>query len=143
MWRKIVVLLVLSMGTVAVVSCRKCIKDNEPRECVIRITEPADGDSVPWRPFVEGTVTNPDAKVRVVVHPMKIPDRWVQPDVTVDEDSTWKVQIYIGEPGSAHVGEHFEIMAFANPKKKLPEGKVLKKWPKAQCKSQVVEVIRR
>lgn len=109
----------------------------------LRITEPPDNTPVPERPFVKGTVADPNAEVWVIVHPMEVSDYWVQPGVTVKEDGTWKVKIYVGRPGTVDAGKHFEIMAVANPELELKEGDVLSGWPKALWKSQVIEVIRR
>jgi hypothetical protein len=113
------------------------------QELTIRITAPADGAEVPHRPFVEGTVTDSKVEVRVIVHPMETSDYWVQPLVTVRENGKWKVMIYIGRPGMIDVDKHFEIIAVANPKFGLEEGKVLNNWPEARAKSQVIEVIRK
>lgn len=109
----------------------------------LRITMPADQARVPERPLVEGTVADPKAKVRVIVHPMEVSDYWVQPSVSVRKDGTWKVMIYIGRPGGLDVGKRFEVMAVANPKLPLKEGNVLSGWPDAQWKSQVIEVTRK
>jgi hypothetical protein len=109
----------------------------------LRITSPLDKSQVTERPFVEGTVSDPNATVWVIVHPMEVSDYWVQPSVTVKEDGMWKVKIYIGRPGRIDIGKHFEIMASANMKSKLKEGDVLAGWPEAQGKSQVIEVTRR
>lgn len=109
----------------------------------LRITEPRDSTSVFERPFIKGTVTESSTKVWIIVHPMEVSDYWVQPNVTVREGGTWKVIIYIGRPGTIDVGKQFEIMAVANPKVSLFEGKVLNEWPEAQAKSQVIEVIRK
>jgi hypothetical protein len=77
------------------------------------------------------------------VHPMAVADYWVQQQITVRGDGTWRVIIHIGRPGTIDVGKYFEIMAVANPKIKLKEGNILKEWPAAQAKSQVIEVIRK
>lgn len=135
MWRKTVTLLVLFIGTVSVVSCQN--------EVSIRITKPKDGSSVPERPYVKGRVADPDAEVWVIVHPMEVSDYWVQPNVTVKRNGTWKVKIHIGRPGNADVGKQFEIVAVANPQERLKEGKILSGWPEAQWKSQVIEVTRK
>ncbi len=46
-------------------------------------------------------------------------------------------------PGGADVGKLFEIMAVADPKKKLNVGDVLKDWPEAKAKSRVIDVTRK
>ena len=107
----------------------------------ITITSPRDGDSVAARSFVEGTVSDPQSKLWVVIHPMKVSSFWVQPDVSVKEDGAWKVMAYFGR--AADKGEHFEVIAIANPKKQLKEGEILDGWPEAQWSSKAVEVTRK
>ena len=109
----------------------------------LRITTPVENDALGELPFVEGTVSDPNAKVWVIVHPMEVSDYWVQPPVTVKDGGKWKVQIHIGRPGAADIGKHFEIMAIANPTADLKSGDKLKAWPSAKWKSQVVEVVRK
>ena len=133
MWRKIAFLIILFVGIISIVS----------GQSNINITEPKDGDSVPWRPYVKGTVSDPDSEMWVIVHPMDVSDYWVQPRLSVKREGSWKVKIYIGQPGYSDVGKQFEIRAVANPTRKLNEGDVLKYWPEANWKSQIIEVIRK
>ncbi len=109
----------------------------------IWITEPKTGATVPERPYVAGKVANPNAAVWVVVHPMEVSDYWVQPQLTVNRDGAWRVDIYVGRPGTVDAGKRYEIMAIANPKRPLKEGDVLRFWPDAESKSEVVEVVRK
>lgn len=109
----------------------------------LHISVPPDGAHVPELPFVEGTVSDRQARVWVIVHPMQQADFWVQQKATVRENRTWRLQIHIGRPGSVDVGQHFEIMAIANPKIDLTEGDIKHDWPESQGKSQVIEVIRK
>ena len=109
----------------------------------IVINSPQDGARVPGQPIVEGVISDERAEVWVMVHPMVTSDYWVQPRVTIRRGGVWRVQVYIGRPGSIDVGKHFEVMAVANPKEALREGKVLGTWPYAQWRSDVIEVIRR
>lgn len=64
----------------------------------LRIKVPVQNERVPERPFVERTLSDPKATVWVIVHPMEISNYWVQPTVSVMENSTWKVKIYVGRP---------------------------------------------
>lgn len=121
----------------------KKLKELEVAKAPLRITAPSDGAKVPERPFVEGTVADPKAKVWVIVHPMDVSDYWVQPSLTPKKDGTWKVKIYTGRPGKIDVGKKFEIRAVASPEVKLKDGDVLSGWPEAKWKSQVIEVIRK
>ena len=117
------------------------LAENKGDKVTVRISAPSDGAKVGERPFIEGTVSDPDAEVWVVVHPTAVTDYWVQPAVTVKENGKWKVQVHIGRPGR-DIGKHFEIRAFANPEGELTNGLKLAKWPKAEAKSNLIEVIR-
>jgi hypothetical protein len=121
----------------------KKLKELEAPKAMLRITAPSDDAEVSERPFVEGTVADPKAKVWVIIHPMEVSDYWVQPSVAVKENGTWKVVIYIGRPGRIDVGKKFEIMAVANPNVKLSEGDILSGWPEAEARSDVIEVTRK
>lgn len=118
-------------------------KLEELKRLEINIIKPKDGGSVSERPYVRGTVADPNAKVWVIVHPMEVSNYWVQPRVSVKKDGTWKVCIYVGRPGSVDVGKHFEIMAVANPKSKLKEGDILNEWSEARWESEIIEVVRK
>jgi len=109
----------------------------------IAIIEPKEGDSIPERPFIRGSVADPNAKVWVIVHPTEVSDYYVQPIVSVKKDGKWQVSVYIGRSGNVDRGKHFEIMAVANPKTNISEGQVLKGWPDAEMKSDFIEVIRK
>lgn len=114
----------------------------EDEERQLRITAPADRAKVPERPVIRGKVLDPEIEVWLVVHPTEISEYFVQPRITVRENGDWRVRPYIGRSGTVDVGKEFEIMAVGNPEEKLREGKVLSNWPTAQCRSQVIEVIR-
>jgi hypothetical protein len=115
---------------------------NAAEQLTISITAPKKGVEVNHRYEVSGKVSDSKADVWVVVRPMEQSDFWVQPPVTVDNDGTWKVTVYFGEAGLAHVGKRFEVRAFANPTGKISEGKTAQ-WPKASAQSNVVEVVRK
>jgi hypothetical protein len=109
----------------------------------IVLTAPCDGDRVAQRNFVEGVLSDTNAEVAVVIHPMGASDFWVQPNVTVRDGGRWRVLCYFGEPGPQHSGKHFEVMAIVmNGKGQLQEGQLFHNWPQGQSKSQVIEVVR-
>lgn len=108
----------------------------------ISITSPRDGASVSEKQVIKGKVSNPDAEVWVIIHPMIAGlGYWVQPSVTVDENGNWEVEAYIGVSGDS--GKQFQIRAVANPKKRIKEGDILQKWPKAERRSKVIKVTRK
>lgn len=108
----------------------------------VRIDEPKDGARVPWRPCVEGKVSDAKADVWVLVHPTRTSDYWVQPEVGVNKDRTWGATVYLGR-AQRDAGQRFEIRAVANPRVNLSEGDVLGAWPRAQWRSDIITVIRR
>jgi len=126
MWKALLIVSLIAFGNVAA-------------GMTIELTDPVDGAEVPERPIISGKVSDPKATVWVVVHPMEVSDRWVQPAVTVRRDGTWKVQVYIGRPGNLDVGKSFVVRAIANPKMDLREGMVIPNWPESAAQSDVVE----
>lgn len=109
----------------------------------VGITAPVDNSKVLDRPYIGGTVSDASADVWVVVHSTGTSEFWTQPRPTMKPDGTWVVQAYIGRSGNVDVGKRFEIIAVANPEESLGEGLSSKGWPRAQSRSQVVEVTRR
>jgi hypothetical protein len=106
------------------------------------ITSPKSGTVVEYRHEVNGTVSDPNADVWVVIRPVETSDFWVAPPVTVKEDGSWKVKAYFGEDKPEHSGKPFEVRAFANPVGNISEGKTTQ-WPRAAAKSNVANVVRK
>ena len=106
----------------------------------IEISEPTDGVKVAQKQYVKGMVSDPEADVLVVIHPVETSGFWVQPPVTVKSNGTWRVKAHFGRAGMDS-GKEFEIRAFANPEGMLREGKS-GSWPKAAARSDVADVIR-
>jgi len=107
----------------------------------IKIMEPKDKTDVVERPTIHGTVSDTQAKVWLIVHPLKGSTYWVQPAISVDAKGKWQAMPYIGS-GVQGVGEQFEIIAIANPKKELSEGDKLTAEPRADVKH-LITVTRR
>jgi len=114
-----------------------------PNPGIAVITAPCNGSSVSPRDFVEGTVSDANAKVWVVVHSMETSDYWVQPAITLRQYGHWRVLCYFGENGNQHSGKRYEVLAITNPRESLSEGQLFAAWPDGQSKSQIVEVVRR
>ncbi len=108
----------------------------------IRIVSPADGATVPMRPIVEVKAPVSATAVWVIIHPMEVADYWVQPRPSNRGSGQWRVQVYVGQPGTRDEGKHFEIQAVADPDQQLREGMKLPDWPKARFQSPVIEVVR-
>lgn len=111
-------------------------------QLTVTIQDPADSVQVAHRQEIKGKVSDPNADVWIVIHPIESSGFWVQPPVTVKDDGSWRVVVYFGEEGSKHVGTRFEVRAFANPIGNIAEGKTTQ-WPKATAKSNVIEVTRK
>lgn len=109
---------------------------------LIQIISPKEGAYVPWRPFVEGTTSIPDATVWLIIHPIHASGYWVQPRINIKEGGDWSAQPYVGRPGNADVEKRYEIMAIGNPTSNIREEDVLESWPEAEYISQIVEVTR-
>lgn len=132
-----------SLATIVMKSPREAYEAPAPKPTTeLEIRAPKNKAQVQARTYVEGRISNARSKVWVIIHPMETSSYWVQQSITVHEDGTWKVAAYFGRSGEIDVGKQFEIMAVANPKVLLKEGKVLDGWPAAQWSSQAIEVTR-
>ncbi|MEW8050191.1 MAG: hypothetical protein AB2809_07420 [Candidatus Thiodiazotropha sp.] len=107
----------------------------------IYISSPPEGGSVNQRHNVIGGVSDPTAKIIIVVHPVSVSEFWTQPPVTVRNDGQWHVKAHFGRQEMDH-GEEYEVRAYANPQSQIIEGKY-NSWPEAEARSNVVIVTRR
>lgn len=62
--------------------------------------------------LVSGTVSDPNARVYVVIRPFMTKDYWVQEPATVDGTGNWQLNAHCGE-AIVGAGESFEIIALA------------------------------
>lgn len=106
------------------------------------ITDPEDSASVPYRPYVLGTVSDTSVNaVFLIVHPMPTKEYWIQPPCMLRADGAWLGQPYIGlENTPAGVG--FELRAIADPTEDVRPGSSLKNWPEARYSSNIIVVFR-
>ena len=98
------------------------------------------------RPLVQGTVSNADT-VWIVVRAVGWDRYYVQPPIRVEENGTWRGQVYVGSANKGSVGLTFQIRAFVDPEEKFKvledyERYVFNDWPSAGLASNVIEVIR-
>ena len=107
----------------------------------ITISSPQDGESVDQRHDVIGQVSDPNANVIVVIHPVSVSEYWTQPPATVRNSGQWRVKVYFGRRGMDR-GVKYEVRAFANPQSQTREGKY-GSWPTAEASSNGVVVTRR
>jgi hypothetical protein len=107
----------------------------------VRIEFPRDGASVGQRPNIKGSISNRDATVWLIVHPLETGAYWVQPAISV-RGGTWQAIPYIGRLGNLDLGKKFELMAIANAREEISEGQIYSYWPAATSESQVITVVR-
>ncbi|MEZ0542326.1 hypothetical protein [Fibrella arboris] len=105
------------------------------------ITRPIHNNVVPRQLFAEGRVSNA-SHVWVVVRNSKAIRYWVQPEINVNADGSWKGPIFVGSEDKADIGFRAQIRAFVKPMEPIKEGDVLYAWPKAEASSGMIEVIR-
>lgn len=148
-WQKVVVIIFLVAIVSAAIAVIR-ITDNAVRHVAVAIKQPADGELVPMRYLVQGTVGDPSSTVRVVVHPQSVPWRYVQPAPVVGGDGGW--QVYVGFGTDAQLtDEEFEVIAIATHENSLVmwltgnllrPGSVLKELPRNTNRSKVITVTR-
>ena len=108
----------------------------------LTITPP--GTPVGPQPTLTGKAPSIDSKVFLVVNPTRTPQQfWVQKMAKVDGKKNWICSIHIGDPGSAHAGQQFVVVAVSDPDQMLHEGDVLSDWPAAKFVSQPVTLTRK
>jgi hypothetical protein len=109
----------------------------------ISITSPHDNAEVDRPARTEGIVSHPDAQVHIIVHPVGVPEYWVQPRASVHEDGKWTTMVYLGRPDINNPDKQYELMAIADPEKPVKVGDMLKKWPSSKWRSNIIRVKRR
>jgi hypothetical protein len=127
--------LLLILGLiVASFLCLGVAEAKKPLE--LRLESPKDQDVVDSPTFITGWVSDPSAKVWVIIHDMASACYGVQRRLTVRSNGHWKVYTY-----SLH--EVNELVVVGNPRKPLEEGKCLKYWPKAEVATEMIEIKRK
>ncbi len=107
----------------------------------VTITEPQPNGTVKRRDTVSGSVSDSQAKVWVVIHPIGTDGFWVQPPATLNPNGTWSVLAYFGREGFIDSGNLYEIRAFVTPSEPLQSGK-RRNWPAAAAQSETIEISR-
>lgn len=114
------------------------------------ITKPINDENVTRRYVVQGTVSDPNCKVHVIVHPLTVPKMWVQNSPIIGIDGSWKTEVYFGTE-TLGIGDKYEVIALATNENFLVtlatgnflrEGRVLESLPRNTNRSNVVTVTR-
>ena len=89
------------------------LANTEIKPIHIEILDPQNGMEIRgFRYQVQGQVSEPNARVYVLVHPTAWADIWVQDTPLVDSSGDWRVNGYFGTPGEG-IAQDFEILAIA------------------------------
>ena len=121
-WRRIYSAIAASLVTVSAVWC-VCVFPWSTPVAEVYVREPREtltGES-PWF-SIEGTVSPPDATVRLLVQPSAadpdmMPSWWVQPPPRI-VGGAWKAEICLGT-AQRGADEYFQIVAVASPRPRL------------------------
>ena len=81
----------------------------------VNITDPQDDGNVtrlsgPY--LAKGTVSDPNARVYVIVRTLPMPDSWVQQPAIVGGGGNWQTPVYFGD-ATPKIGEKYEVIALA------------------------------
>jgi hypothetical protein len=117
----------------------------QPASERITVEFPEDGSLVSNHIAVSGRVNDPGMSVWVLVHwdVRKIRGFWDGYAASVSPSGRWRAYVHIGRPGDLDRGVPYEIMAVGDPENTLRPGQVLDWWPRATCRSEILNVVRR
>ena len=116
----------------------------------ISITDPREGSSVTLPYLAKGTVSDTDAKVHVIVHPLSVSEMWVQQSPIVDAQGNWQSTVFFGTD-TLGIGERYEVIALATNDNflvtwatgnSLSEGQKMTSLPHKSNRSNLVTVTR-
>jgi hypothetical protein len=103
------------------------------------------GNVVPWRVCLVGSVSDANARVHVLIRPLRSNAWYVQPPIWAQLDGTgasFTTMAYIADAGTQFAGERFVAVAVANPRTVLKEGEVLASIPTAEAQSPLIDLVR-
>jgi len=135
---------------VLVIVAWSLLASSELAPLTVKIIDPQPGGSV-TRPYLaKGTVSDPSARVFVIVRTLPVTERWVQQPSIVDGSGNWQTSVYFGD---AAIGgeEQYEMIALATSDNflvtwatgnSLSEGQKLLSLPRKSNKSSLITVTR-
>ena len=107
----------------------------------VRIVQPQQNAEVGLTHLVRGNVSDPNARVRVLVHPLLTNLWWVQrPPSPPNQDGSWQTVCYFGTETEG-VDEYFELIAIVT-RERLDEGQTLSNLPDGAIRSDIIAVKR-
>ncbi len=108
----------------------------------IAITQPVDGAFAVRETLFGGTVSHPDARIFLVVHPLGSYNYYVQ-HRGHNHQGRWQVSSILGRAGERGNGREFEVRAVADMSGTLESGQELDDWPEAAGVSEPIVIIRK
>lgn len=117
----------------------------------VNISEPQNGASVTRQYLVKGTVSDSNARVFVIVHPLAVSEMWVQQRPIVDGKGNWQALANFGMEIIRPDGEQYEVIALATNDNflvtwatgnSLSEGQKLRSLPRKSNRSNLITVTR-
>ncbi len=107
----------------------------------VRIEQPQQDSEVGQHEIVRGKVSDTNARVYVLVHPMMTNLWWVQRlPSPPNQDGSWQTLCYFGTETEGK-NEYFEVIAIVTHKN-LKEGQILKELPSDAIRSDIIMVKR-
>jgi hypothetical protein len=117
-----------------------CAAPKSP-DVTVKITAPEQAAEVVRETIVAGTVSDPKARVYVLVHPLRVKPWWVQRvPAPANNDGSWQTLCYFGEAGRG-LNEQYQIIAIVTDRT-FSEGDQLDDVPSDVAHSEVVTVKR-
>lgn len=148
---RLVPVLVALMGSgVLVIIAWSLLASSPLTSLKVNITDPQDGENITMQYLVRGTVSDPDAKVYVIVHPLRVSGMWVQKQPIVDGAGNWQASANFGTE-TLGIGERYELIALAindnflvtwATGNSLSEGSKLTNLPRKTNRSNLITVTR-
>lgn len=109
----------------------------------VKLDFPLSGQEVGLRTCFAGRMSDPNAKVVLVIKPLDIASYYVEPNVASRSDGTFFVVAYVAEAGRQFIGKRFVARAYENPRLTLHESDELDDWPSGyDARSDLVEFTR-
>jgi hypothetical protein len=140
----------LVFSVVLVVVAWSLLANSRITPITIAIVDPAEGGNVTLQYLVKGTVSDPNARVHVIVHPLKVSEMWVQQSPIIDGNGNWQASCTFGAE-TLGIGERYEVIALATNENflvswatgnLLGEGDKLISLPRKSNRSNLVTVTR-
>jgi hypothetical protein len=115
--------------------------DGTSQNIEIKFISLQEAAEVGQKEMVQGTVSDQEEQVYVLVYPMEARKWWVQPLASpANNDGSWATLCYFGTETEG-IGEYFQVVALVADEK-LEEGQILDSLPVDKGRSDIITVKR-